>query len=177
MGKLFSVGMIISSLISIPISWLPNHKNLFLFLIGIFTIYLVVSGNRMITFKSRKKKHANAIDKITSGTMLILSSFMIVLGVYGLFNGHYVHILFILFGGFGLFLTVMDFIFYKNLSNPTNNWLINHVRKMIGALIASITAFIVAGLGIGNLIAWILPSVIGTIYIIYWRRKLTANTE
>ena len=52
MGKLFSIGMIISSLISMPISWLPNHENIFLFLIGLFTIYLVISGNQILTFKS-----------------------------------------------------------------------------------------------------------------------------
>ena len=39
-GKLFSYSMIISSLISLAISRMPNHENLFLFLIGIFTIYL-----------------------------------------------------------------------------------------------------------------------------------------
>ena len=33
MGKLFSIGMMTSSLLSIPISWMPNHENLFLFLI------------------------------------------------------------------------------------------------------------------------------------------------
>ena len=31
LGKLFSIGMITSSIISIPISWMPNHENLFLF--------------------------------------------------------------------------------------------------------------------------------------------------
>ena len=31
MGKLFSIGMIISSLISIPICWMPKHQNIFLF--------------------------------------------------------------------------------------------------------------------------------------------------
>ena len=47
---------------------------------------------------------------------------------------------------------------------------------MIGALIASITAFIIAGLGIGNLIAWILPTILGTFYIVYWKRKMKIKT-
>jgi len=38
MGKLFSYAMVISSLISLILAKMPNHKNLFLFLIGIFTI-------------------------------------------------------------------------------------------------------------------------------------------
>ena len=55
MGKLFSIGMITSSLISLPICWMPQHQNIFLFLIGLFTIYLVIAGNRVLTFKTKAK--------------------------------------------------------------------------------------------------------------------------
>ena len=64
-GKLFSIGMIISSLISLPICWLPKHENIFLFLIGIFTIYLVLSGNRVLGF--RRKSKADFTDKVSAG--------------------------------------------------------------------------------------------------------------
>lgn len=174
MGKLFSIGMITSSLISIPISWMPNHENLFLFLIGLFTIYLVLAGNRALTFKTKEK--ANWIDKMISGSMLFFSLIMVIIGIYGLLNSSSFSLLYLFFGGFGLFLSVKDFIFYKNSRNPKNAWLISHIGKMIGALIASITAFIIAGLGIGNLIAWILPTILGTIYIIYWKRKMKIKT-
>jgi hypothetical protein len=43
---------------------------------------------------------------------------------------------------------------------------------MMGAFIASITAFIVAGLGIVSLMSWTLPTIIGFFYIIYWNRKV-----
>lgn len=172
MGKLFSIGMLTSSLISIPISCLPNHENPFLFIIGLFTIYLVISGNQILTFKSQNKQKALSIDKIISASMLILSIPMVLLGVYGLFAGSSSHFLYLFFGGFGLSLSIRDFMFYKNCKTKQKEWLSNHIGKMIGAFIASITAFIVAGLGIGNLIAWILPSVLGTIYIIYWRKKI-----
>jgi len=46
---------------------------------------------------------------------------------------------------------------------------------MIAGLIASITAFIVAGLKLWTLAAWVLPSVVGTIYIIYWRLKVKSK--
>ena len=172
MGKLFSVGMVVSSLISIPISWMPNHENIFLFLIGIFTIYMVVSGNQILTFKSKDKKYAKPIDKVISGSMLVISVIMVLVGIYGMVKSNSSYLLFVFFGGFGLSLTIRDFIFYKNFEQVKKGWLPNHIGKMIGAFIASITAFIVAGLGIGNLIAWTLPSVLGTFYIIYWRKKL-----
>ncbi len=172
LGKSFSIGMLISSLISIPISLLPNHKNTFLCLIGLFTIYLVLSGNQILTFKSKRKLAPKPLDKIISGGMLVLSITMILFGFYGLFKGITGNILYLFFGGFGLLLTIRDFIFYKNCRGSKNGWLTNHVGKMIGAFIASITAFIVAGLGIGSILSWILPSLLGTIYILYWKRKL-----
>lgn len=174
MGKLFSIGMLTSSLISIPISWMPNHENLFLFLIGLFTIYLVLNGNRALTFKTKEK--ADWIDKMISGSMLLFSSIMLIIGTYGILNNISFSILYLFFGGFGLFLTIKDFRFYKNSNNPKNAWLISHIGKMIGALIASITAFIIAGLGIGNLIAWTLPTILGTFYIVYWKRKMKIKT-
>jgi uncharacterized membrane protein len=174
MGKLFSIGMITSSLISIPISWMPNHENLFLFLIGLFTIYLVLAGNRALTFKTKEK--ADWLDKIISGSMLFFSSIMVIIGVYGVLNNISFSVLYLFFGGFGLFLTIKDFRLYKNSRKEKNAWLILHIGKMIGALIASITAFIIAGLGIGNLIAWTLPTILGTLYIIYWKRKMNIKT-
>jgi uncharacterized membrane protein len=170
MGKLFSIGMITSSLISLPICWMPKHQNIFLFLIGLFTIYLVVSGNRALTFKRKIK--ADLIDKIISGSMLFFSLVMIFLGIYSFMNNITNGILFVFFGGFGLYMTIKDFIFFKNISNSNQKWLSKHIGKMVGALIASITAFIVAGLQMGNLIAWITPSILGTIYIIYWNKKI-----
>jgi len=176
MGKLFSIGMITSSLISIPISWLPNHENPLLFLIGLFTIYMVISGNQILTFKLKNKEYAKPIDKIISGSMLTISVIMVLLGTYGLIKGNSTYLLFIFFGGFGLSLTIRDFIFYKNFRKTKNGWLSIHIGKMIGAFIASVTAFMVAGMGINNLISWTLPSILGTIYIVYWRRKLKTKS-
>ncbi len=171
MGNLFSIGMITSSFISMPIAWMPNHENVFLFLIGLFTVYMVVSGKQILTFKSSNKLSANSIDKVISGSMFIISAIMILIGVFGLIKGNVVYTLFVFFGILGLFLTIKDFIFYKNLTRRKNAWLINHIGKMLGAFIASVTAFVVAGLGFESIMAWIIPSVIGTAYIIYWKKK------
>ncbi|WP_316634726.1 hypothetical protein [uncultured Flavobacterium sp.] len=170
MGELFSIGMITSSLISIPICWMPKHQNIFLFLIGLFTIYLVISGNRFLSFKRKTK--ADFMDKLISGSMLFFSVIMISIGLYCQLNAVENGILFTFFGGFGLYMTVKDFMFFRDLSVSNKNWLSKHIGKMIGALIASITAFIIAGIGIGNVISWMTPSILGTIYIFYWNRKI-----
>jgi hypothetical protein len=102
---------------------------------------------------------------------------MISIGLYCQLNNISNGILFTFFGGFGLFMTVKDFIFFRNFSETNRNWLSKHIGKMVGALIASITAYIVAGLGIGSLIAWIMPSILGTFYIIYWNRKIEPKAK
>ncbi len=73
--------MIISALISLVVARMPNLQNLFLFLTGIFTIYMVLAGNRASTLKSEIKSTADNIDKSISGAMLITSVIMIVLGI------------------------------------------------------------------------------------------------
>lgn len=174
-GKLFSIGMITSSIISLVVSWLPNHENLFLFLIGLFTIYLVLAGNRALTFKPKTKQKAEVIDKVLSGSMFVFSMTMVILGIYGIVYSVSNSVLYLFFGAFGLLMSIKDFSLYKNFQKTKNAWLANHLGRMMGAFIASVTAFIVAGLSIGSLVAWILPSVLGTIYIIYWVRKVKAT--
>jgi uncharacterized membrane protein len=177
LGKWFTWSMIISSAISLVVARMPNHINNFLFLIGIFTIYMVLAGNRALTFKSIKKTEANLVDKLISGTMMISGLLMIGFGINGLVNGYSQSILFIFFGAFGIFLPYGDYkLFTKTLENR-KLWLITHLSRMLGALIASITAFLVAGIKYDNLWAWMLPTVLGTAYIIYWIKKVKGTLK
>ncbi len=176
LGRIFSYSMIISSLISLIIARMPNHKNLFLFLIGVFTIYLVLAGNQALTFKNKSKENASLTDKLISGIMMGASILMIAIGTIGIFQEIDNSVLFLFFGGFGAFLTIKDFMLFKSFKKNKKFWLKNHLGRMIGALIASITAFIVAGLNIGTIFFWITPSIIGTAYIFYWNRKLQTKT-
>ncbi len=170
-GKIFSYSMIISSLIAIFISRMPNHENLFLFLIGIFTIYMVLSGNRALTLKGKTKTKADNIDKSISGTMLLISIIMIIIGVLGMIQKLDHSILYIFFGSFGASLTIRDFQTFKTFTENKTAWIKSHIGRMVGALIASVTAFMVAGLHIGTILVWIMPTILGTAYIIYWTRK------
>jgi uncharacterized membrane protein len=170
-GKIFSYSMVISSLISIFVARMPNHENLFLFLIGIFTIYLVLSGNRALTLKSKIKPKADLVDKLVSGTMLLVSLGMLIIGIIEIVQLKENCVLYLFFGCFGAFLTIKDFITFKNFNENNNAWLINHIGRMIGALIASFTAFLIIGLRIDMILVWILPTIVGTIYIKHYKSK------
>lgn len=175
-GKVFSYSMITSSLISLVVARMPQHENLFLFLMGIFTIYLILSGNRALTLRSTIKSKAALVDKIVSGGMLLISIGMLLLGVLGMVQKVENSILYLFFGGFSAFLSLKDFQTFKTFTNNQQAWLINHLGRMIGALIASVTAFLVAGLQIGTTLMWISPTVLGTIYIVYYSRKIKKTT-
>lgn len=172
-GKTFSYSMFVSSLVSLAIARMPGHENLFLFLIGVFTIYLVLAGNRALTFRGGIKPGADTLDKTISGSMLGASVLMLLIGVYQMVahaGGNAV--LFVFFGGFGLYMTLKDFYTFRVFKEKKNAWLSSHIGRMTAALIASITAFMVAGLHIQTLVTWMLPSIIGTLYITYWNRKI-----
>ena len=147
-GQIFSYSIVISSLISLFVARMTHHENLFLFLIGIFTIYLVLAGNRALTLKDKSKIAANWVDILISGAMLITSLVMILLGVIGLLQHSENKLLHLFFGGFGLFLTLKDFQTFRTFRTNKNAWLKSHIGRMVGALIASFTAFLVAGLHI-----------------------------
>ncbi|WPQ64550.1 hypothetical protein SIO70_06675 [Chitinophaga sancti] len=175
-GKTFSYSMVISSLVSLVIARMPGHENLFLFLIGVFTIYLVLAGNRALTFRYDTKSSADTIDKTISGTMLGASVIMLLIGIYQITThkgGNAV--LFAFFGGFGLYMTLKDFYTFRVFKEKKNAWLSSHIGRMVAALIASITAFMVAGLHIQTLVTWIMPSIIGTFYITYWNTKIKGS--
>lgn len=173
-GKIFSYSMIISALISLIIARMPGHENLFLFLIGIFTIYMVLAGNRALTLKGEIKTKADRIDKAISGSMFVASLVMIGVGITNLFQHTDGGVLYVFFGGLGLMMTLQDFKTFRTFATHKNAWIKSHLGRMLGALIASITAFLITGLHLRSLIVWILPTLIGSLYIIYWNRRLSS---
>ena len=171
-GKIFSISIITSSLISLLIASFPGHENMFLFLIGIFTIYMVLAGNRALTLKASIKTKADVIDKSISYIMFVIAVLMLVLGIICFLKDNNLWKLYFFFGSIGLFMTYRDFKSFKKF--PTNNKVavVSHVGRMVGAFITSVTAFIVAGLSINNLVVWLLPTLLGIPYIIFWTRKM-----
>lgn len=177
MGLLFSFSMAISSLISLYISTLPKHENLFLFLIGIFTIYMVLAGMRALTFKSKLKTKSNMMDWIISGSMLITAVFMIVYGALEFSKSNGKSLLYFFFGGISLLFTYKDIQLYIDINNAQKMWLKNHLGRMVGALIASLTAFLVTALTLKHVFFWLLPTLLGLPYIFYWNKKITKSSK
>lgn len=172
-GKLFSISMLISSVLSLPIAWMPNHENMFLFLIGIFTIYLVLSGNRILLFKN--KSQANFTDKFIVGCLFFSAILMLIFGILHLIQNQNGGILFLFFGTIALLMAIRDFKFFRNIDKK--RILPFHIGKIIGAYSASVTAFLVAGIRLEGMLYWITPTIIGGFVIVYWTKKVSPKKK
>lgn len=172
-GKMFSISMIISSVLSLPIALMPNHKNMFLFLIGIFTIYLVLSGNRILLFKNKSK--ANLMDKFISGSLFFSAFLMLIFGILRIIQNQNGGVLFLFFGTIALVMSIRDFKFFTNIDKT--KILPFHIGKITGAYIASVTAFLVAGIRAEGILYWVLPTIIGSFVIFYWTKKISPKKK
>ena len=170
-GKVFLLSMLSSALTALIISILPNHESAFLFSIGVFSSYLILTGYRAISYKS---KNVNlTIDKIISWTMIVLAFLMI---FYNPIFNNKVNIVLTVFGIVGLFLSIRDLILYKNTERLTAGWLKLHLGKMIGGYISATTAFVVVNDFFPSFYGWFIPGIIGGFYITYWMNKLKNKT-
>jgi uncharacterized membrane protein len=170
-GKVFLLSMLSSALTALIISILPKHESAFLFSIGVFSSYLILTGYRAISYKS---KNVNlTIDKIISWTMIVLAFLMM---FYNPIFNNKVNIVLTVFGIVGLFLSIRDLILYKNIERLTAGWLKLHLGKMIGGYISATTAFVVVNDFFPSFYGWFIPGIIGGFYITYWMNKLKNKT-
>ncbi|MEL6131993.1 MAG: DUF2306 domain-containing protein [Bacteroidota bacterium] len=175
MGKIFSLSMIFNGVAALLIAITPGHENFFLFAVGVFSLYLVGTGYRFLSLKGLgKSTQAQPIDWALSIAMLIFGLSMWGYGGFLIYHGVSLGYVLLTFGTFGLILVYRDSQLF--LRGPKNDrfWLYQHISRMCGALIAAYTAFLVVNgenLGLPPLVAWLFPSVIGSLIPSYWIRK------
>ena len=167
-GKIYFFAMLTASIAAIPMSYL--HPNYFLFLISVFTIYMLLTGIRYLTKKSIS--NVNTVDWVLTLIMLLFAVAFIVFGIFNIRNGNYFGTVFIVFGSIGLLFSYQDFINFKGLSKIKNYFLTTHLQRLTGSYIASTTAFLVVNNKIlPSILAWLLPTILLAPLIIIWTRK------
>lgn len=171
-GKVFVYAMLASAIISIPVCFMPGHKNMFLFAIAVFTIYLVLSGQRALLYKIKNLKKIQIWkDWLISSIMFAFGLALLTEGIFKLLYPNGPTVLFLFFGVASVFLSVQDFRFFANKNKSATEFIERHIGQMSGAFTASFTAFLTAGLQLKHWIIWILPTVFISIWITYWIRK------
>lgn len=166
-GGIFYYSMLASALISLVIAILPSHSNPFLFSIGVFTLYLLLSGYRALNFRKKvgslKKDKAISLTVIGVGAAMVLGP-IVLLGV--------INIVLLVFGLAAVVFGIRDLKMFKNTENLKSQWLKIHLGKMTGAYIASVSAFLVVNDYLPSLLNWFLPTILGSLYITYWMLKI-----
>jgi hypothetical protein len=176
-GKIFGMAMVVTGLCAFVLSYL--HPNIFLFIVGIFTIYLTVTGMRMIQLKNiYKGQKPKIIDYIMTFFMAIAAIAFVGYGLMVIVSGNYFGLIFLLFGFISFRLCYVDYKFYTHKVDDKLYWLKNHLGRMTGAYIAALTAFLVVNnTFLPSLMAWSLPTIIGLVFIIRTIRKLNISTK
>jgi uncharacterized membrane protein len=170
LGNYFFYSMIINSIAGMFMSFI--HINIFLFIIGVFTIYLVVTGQRYLVLKDSTTNTVKKLDWIISYTMILFAIGFIIYGILLLLSSKFFGVVLLTFGLISTLMSLQDFKNYKGKSTLKNVGLITHIQRMIGAYIAAITAFLVVNnTFLPSVLAWLLPTLILVPLIIYWSRK------
>jgi uncharacterized membrane protein len=171
-GKVYYWAMFVVAITAI-IRFQMKLNLIFLSGIAVFSFYNTFTGVRLIRRKENPKPEF--IDWFGCILMIICSFLMLYFSYIAYKNGSsFYTILFAIFGLFMCFMALEDlrvFMGKKEIDNdvpvPTRYWFQNHISRMGGSYIATVTAFLVVNNPpqIPGLVVWIAPGVIGGIII------------
>lgn len=171
-GKIYLWSMSVIFTTSIILS--IYRGNLFLFLIGIFSMYLVITGYRSLALKML---HRGQKAGITDWVILVISGIAgVALCLFGAYiwanKSNNFGLVPIVFGAVMLAGVRQDYNRFTIPPTEKNHWLLKHITGMMGGYIATITAFCVNNLHTNpTFISWLLPTVIITPFIMITTRK------
>ncbi len=171
-GKVFFFTMLFSAISALLIAFLPGHESPFLFAIGLFSSYFLLSGLRSLSYR---KKNSNLImDKILAYAILAIGILMI--GYPILFYGK-INTILAVFGTIGVFFGIRDIQWLSDKERLQKSWLKLHLGKMTGGYIAAVSAFFVVNQFLPGLWNWFAPGILGGFYIVYWMRKMNKKRD
>jgi uncharacterized membrane protein len=174
-GKIFFWGMLTASIAAIVLSNLPEHNNIFLFAVGGFTLYMIASGYRIVFLKRKFKTsepNFTVLDYLISLFGLCFGLFLIYLAFITIYRGNNFGIVPGVFGIICLNYARRDFKMLFQHASIKEIWMPNHITRMMGAMIASYTAFLVVNVKMQPAwVLWLIPTLIGSGLITYYLRK------
>ena len=160
-----------------------STSRLFLLFIGVFSFYLAYTGVATIRYKKKTAPvrpadwTVSGIGMATGASMIGLSAWFFTTTEPNFFYG----ILYAVFGTFQARIAWADWQRYRQHGQPEGQktaWFFTHMSRMLGAYIATVTAFCVVNghyVPLPGLVLWLAPGLIGGIginrWIRYYRKK------
>ena len=170
-GRIFVTGMMLTGGSALFMAQIK--PNPFLFIIGVFTIYLVGTADRYIKLNKNKPL---LIDWVYTLGMFVFGSIFIIWGVISLTKSEGMSAVLLIFGSIVLYSVHQDFKNYKVEAKHRNYRLLTHIGRMVGGFTATVTAVLVVNasyipITIPDVVYWLTPTLIFTPLSIYWIKK------
>jgi uncharacterized membrane protein len=147
------------------------RSNLFLFVIGVFSFYLVFTGWRAARLRDGNPRLP---DHLAGAAMALTGLGMLCLGAAGLFvAGGAQPVILVIFGSLGLTLALSDWRDWRAGPVIGKARISRHLSRMLAGTIATITAAMVVNLEfLPDLVAWLGPSALITPLIFWWNTRV-----
>ncbi len=151
------------------------RPNLFLFLVGIFSGYLVLTGWLRVRNRSGVPR---LVDWVAAGAMAVAAMVMCIWGIVLLRSGHSMGVVLLVFGSIGGAFAVTDLFFLKAKRYVGVVRVSSHLTRMLGGTIAAVTAFAVTNVRFEPGFAlWLAPTLALTPVIVYWNFRIRRYAE
>lgn len=164
-GKVYFWAMAVVAISAILLSVL--RPQLFLPMVAIFSFYLAFTGYRVL-YRKTPRNLASTLDWVGAGLMLLGGAGLICYGANLVRTSSFGAVA-ITFGGVGLLLAISDVRAFRHPSPDKRAWWFTHMRRMLAAYIATVTAFSAVNFQfLPSVVRWLWPSVVGTLGIFVW---------
>jgi uncharacterized membrane protein len=168
-----SMGVVVGTVLPL-LAFDPSPNRIFLTLVAIFSGYFAFSGYRVLS----RKRPIDAAEPLDWGAAILVVGACLFLGGWGLgflLGGDSFGTVMVVFGAIGLLVGITDIQVFR-IPDKRAPWMPDHLGRMMGAYIATVTAVSVVNLSVVSpVVSWLWPTAIGVPLIWYWQRKY-ANT-
>ncbi len=149
-------------------------SQLFLMLLAVFSFYLAFSGYRAVKIKNGT---AEKIDWLVAGAALLAGKGLVIMGAMTLYKGDSFGFVALALGAGCADSAARDLLRFTRPVTDRQAWLINHLTKMLGAYIATVTAVSAVNFHfLPPVWRWLWPSIVIAPFIFMWVRKYRMRT-
>ena len=147
------------------------RPNLFLFVIGVFSFYLVFTGWRAGAQRDGRPRWS---DHLAGVAMALTGAAMLAIGAMRLFGpGGAEPVILLVFGSIGLTMALSDWRDWRRGPITGKARIARHLTRMLAGSIATITAALVVNLSfLPLLVVWLGPTVLITPLIFLWNARI-----
>lgn len=147
------------------------RPNLFLFVIGVFSFYLVFTGWRAGAQRDGRPRWT---DHLTGAAMALTGAAMLAIGAAQLVAaGGGEPVILLVFGSIGLTLALSDWRDWRRGPITGKARIARHLTRMLAGSVATITATVVVNLSfLPPLVLWLGPTILVTPLIFWWNARI-----